>query len=447
MVKHSHGQNTQATLFKGLAASALFVLYSTVALAQPLDIDALKSAAEGGDAAANLTLGEAYLYGTGGAEADPARAAAYLDTATAGGDPAALQFLGEALIWGTHLPRDLERGAALLGEAAAAGDARARRVLGEQLVGGWILDQNMAQGKKLLEAGSEAGDPLAKIALGKFYLHGPLPQNWRKSEALFESAAAAGEAAGLADLGAMIMWRERGWQKAEKMLRRAGDMGESTAWVSLAEGAMYGYLGPKSRRKFDEFAALARAQGEDRIDVLDAQRSIWGISMRASGPKTLETLENAAQAGNREALLFLVALTRNGNQYNIRKDPARAQGYLTEHAALLTPDEREQLAITITAAKANRPAQFKAVVEDVRNMAAPMSPWFANELYAANPNVAFYMLQEREREAGLYRGPLDGFAGPKTVNATYRLCKTLRGASGCADAVFDADMVTRLLMY
>ena len=450
--------------------------------AQEPDLEGLGAEAEQGDAGAQRILGEALVFGIGGAEQDVEAGRRLLEAAAAAGDNRAKASLGKILLDGYYLPAEPLKALPLLEEAASAGVAQARaslggallwgevvepepararvllqqaaqqgdddalRILGEQLVGGWVLDRDAETGLAMLEEAIRKGDRKAKVALGALLLHGTgVPADPRRALALFEFAAAAGNGAGLKHYGEWLMWSERDPAAAETYLQRAGELGEGSAWTGLAEGAMYGYLPPHSRAKFDGYAERARAAGEERIATLEAARRMWGISMRASGPETIELLEQAAEDGNASALKYLVALVRDGNNLNVRKRPDQARDYLERFGDLLTPKEAEQLAMTVDAAVAKDPSAYAVIAENLGRHPELKSVWFGKELYRANPNVAVFVLQADMKRRGVYSGPLNGLATRTTLRALFRDCMTLQDTARCGDSVMHPDVVGALL--
>ncbi|WP_287185830.1 hypothetical protein, partial [Rhodovulum sp.] len=188
-----------------------------------------------------------------------------------------------------------------------------------------------------------------------------------------------------------------------------------------------------------------RALGQDRVDVLEAERQMWGISMRANGPAALAILEEAVERGNAEALKALVALKRDGNGMNVRRDRAGAREALDRYGELLTPTEAAQLGLSLRVAEARTPQDFAPLAQAL-DMAGPLrSAWFAGQLNAANPNFAIYLLQKRMRDEGLYAGPLDGVATRSTLRAMLRACHMLADTSGCADSVMNPRVIAALL--
>ncbi|SFR43730.1 hypothetical protein SAMN04488005_1945 [Yoonia tamlensis] len=304
------------------------------------------------------------------------------------------------------------------------------------------------EGLQLLESQAEAGNTAAMIELGALYLYGTiLPQDWPRALEYFEAAAEAGDPDGIYQYAMMLMWSERAPARAEAMLQRAGNLGATKAWVTLAEGAMYGYLGggSVSRAKFAGYAAQAHAAGEERIAVLEATRFMWGISVRASGPQTIAVLEQAADAGNSEAAMFLIRLVRSGNRYNIRREPDRASAYLEQYRDLLSQAQIWQLQIAIAAQTARSATQMADIVARLDAQPQLITQGFGADLLTANENVAIYVLQTRLAAQGHAVGQLDGFAGNRTLRAMNAACREIAPLAACADSVMRPDLVALLI--
>lgn len=408
---------------------------------------ALRSAAQNGDLDAQRILGQHLLYGWV-LEQDKAQGLEWLEKAVAAGQPAAASALGQVLLWGGPVAQDTARATALLGTAADAGDVTAQRILGEQLVTGATLPQDTARGLDLLERAVDAGDAEAQVTLGKLFFNGTgLEEDKNRARALFEAAAESGNGEGLADYGENLMWSLRAPAQAQAMLERAATLGATRAWVTLAEGAMYGYLGggSASRAKFDGYAEKARAAGEDRIAVLEAQRKMWGISMRADGPGTLAGLRDAADNGNAAAARYLIELLRDGNDLNIKRDLAAAKEALDSYGALLGDTASAQYALTLRAAQARDPEAYAPVAQSFEDSADLKSDWFGQEIAKANPNVAYYILQKRLRAEGIYDGPLDGYATRDSIRAVYKACRRFETAPICRDGLLKPEILGALL--
>lgn len=308
--------------------------------------------------------------------------------------------------------------------------------------------RNVAGGMALLEKSAAAGSVKAMLTLGSLYLYGGLtPSNRSRALEYFEQAAAAGDGSGLAQYGMMLMWGESDWPRAEKILIRAGNMGDAGAWATLAEGAMYGYLGGGrySRAKFDGYAAKARAAGNSRIEVLDAIRQMWGISMRADGPAVVAKLRAAADQGNVDAAKYLISLLRDGNGMNVPRDRAAATEAVSRYASLLTKTEIWQYTLSIDAALASAPAGYAAIASEMAAHPAWITKPLGGELQKANLRATMYVLQAQLKAKGLYQGPLDGLAGKGTLRAMYTACDALFDRSGCDDNLLRPDVVAALV--
>ncbi|MBV1863527.1 MAG: sel1 repeat family protein [Rhodobacteraceae bacterium] len=405
----------------------------------------LEQSADGGNTAAKATLGKILLDGYYLAK-DSRRGLLFLEEAAAAGSARAQVTLGNAFLWGLNVDTDLERAQSLLGQAAESGNIEALRVLGEQLIGGWVLDGDIQSGLPMLENAVAKGDAKAKVILGTFILDGTqLEQDQAHALELFEEAAQSGNGEGLERYGETLMWSKRDPVAAESYLRRAGELGRGSAWVALAKGAMYGYLGRNSRAKFDEFAQKAHDAGEGRVALLDAERQMWGIRMQASGPLTIVGLEKEAEVGNKAALEYLIGLVRNGNQLNIRKNIDQAYGYLDQFSTLLTPTEIVQYTLTIDAAKANTITAYRVLSEKLERQPELKSLWFGKELFAANPNFVIYHLQVGLKRKGIYTGKLNALATGLTLRALNQECMTLKDTSRCGRTPLHPDVIGALL--
>ncbi|NIY77857.1 sel1 repeat family protein [Celeribacter sp. HF31] len=408
----------------------------------------LEAAAASGDVAAQHLLGQHLLNGWVLPQ-DVPRGLSLLETLAETGHVGALTDLGQAYLWGTALPADPDVAVPYLERAATNGGTEAQRILGEQMIGGWVLPRDVTRGQAYLDQAISGGDVEARIALGKLQLYGiGVPKDEAAALAQFEAAAEAGNGHGLAAYGDALMWEFTDPPRAEALLQRAGEMGASEAWVSLARGAMYGYLGggSVSRAKFDGYAEKALNAGEEDVAVLEATRQMWGINMRASGPETIAILREAAEGGNAAAARFLIALLRDGNGLNLRRDRAEAAAALDQFGPLLSDKEQAQYALTLRAATARTPKAYAPVAADYAAHPELHSGWFAQELLKANPNVAVYILQKQFAEEGLYRGALDGFATRQTLRAVYKACLGLEHPERCNDSVMRSDIMGALLV-
>lgn len=304
------------------------------------------------------------------------------------------------------------------------------------------------QGLALLETAAANGNVPAQLELGGVYLYGTLlPKDLPRARGYFDSAAAAGDWSGLAQYGMMQMWDQTDWRSGQALLESAGEKGVGSAWLTLAQGASYGYLGggKASRAKYQAYADKARAAGEEGLALLEAERLQWGISQRADGRKALDGLHKAAESGNRAAAKQLITLLRDGNKYNIHPDPAAAKTALQTFGALLNGTETWQFERSLQAASAKGAQDYAALAAAIAAQKDQVNGNFGEMLLKANPNALVYVLQTRLAAAGHDIGKPDGFAGRKTINALHAACLQNLSAAGCADSMLPPEVMAAVL--
>lgn len=407
----------------------------------------LERAVANGDVSAMTTLGEHLVYGWV-LPKDVEAGVQLLAAAADKGSAEAQNVLGQVYLWGTAVDTDASRAERYLLAASKQGQPEAMLTLGQQLVSGGVFSPDLPTGLRWLERSAEANNSKALVALGEIYWRGKfVERDPDRAQQYFEDAAALGDGSGLTLMGTELMWREINATKAEEMLQRAGELGATEAYVRLAEGAMYGYLGggSLSRKKYDGYAAQAMDAGENRLAVLEAERKLWGIGTRADGAEAVAILTTAAETGNADAAKYLIGLLRDGNNLNVRRSKMGAEDALNRFGDLLSEKERSQYALTLKAAAARTPERYAPVAEAFEQQSKIWSLWFGMELYKANPNVAFYILQRRLADEGKYAGALNGYATRLTLDAVNRACREKLDRSLCDDNVMRPDVIGALL--
>ena len=407
----------------------------------------LEQAAEQGDLAAMRALGMHLVYGWVLSK-EVSKGLDLLEQAASGGDADAQNDLGQIYLWGLAGLKDAKQSRKYLEASSAQGHLEAMRTLGKQLVMGTLFEQDVNAGIGHLKAALAQDDAKSYVTLGVLYLEGsgvPLDRDTARKN--FEKAADLGDGEGLLRFGENTMWQEIDSTIAEDALLRAAEIGETKAYVVLANGAMYGYLGggSVSRKKYQTYADKAVEAGEEYIAVLEAERLLWGIGVRASGPRAIESLTSAADQGNSEAARFLIALLRDGNNLNVRQSSADAQKALLKYSGLLSQKQREQYDLTLKAARAKTPSAYAPVADAFMERTDLSSTWFGKEIYKANSNVAFYILQVRLKYEGLYKGTVHGLATRQTLKAVFEACLKSVAPKICKDNVMRADVIGALL--
>jgi len=193
-----------------------------------------RTAADKGDANAQVNLG--FLYGTGG-----------------GG-----------------LPKNDREAARLFKLAADQGNANAQVNLGifnEEGRGG--LPKNDREAARLYKLAADQGNANAQVNLGAFYHEGSggLPKDDREAARLYKLAADQGDADGQVNLGAFYHEGSGGLRaddrEAARLFKLAADQGDAGGQVELGEFYRFGRGGvPKDDREAARLFKLAADQGD-----------------------------------------------------------------------------------------------------------------------------------------------------------------------------------------
>ena len=448
-------------------------------------LDYLQKGVAAGSLDARLTLGKQLITGWV-LPKNPNEGLKLLEAAIASGDVNAKVILGEIYAYGYYLPRDIEKGLALLQSAASvenrealeilgslylsgsgfehnpikaedflqrsikAGSKDAARILGEAMIAGAGVKKNAAEGLKLLEAAGVKGDARSLIVLGRYYLDGKHAKpDLKRGRAYYEQAAALGNTDGVQQLGNSLIWSKASSdvKLAEKYLILAGNAGHGSAWYTLAQGAIFKKMGKGGTAKYTDFRDKARALKEPNIEVLEAQRWMWGMGGVKSNPaKTLAILEQAADAGNATAARYLIGLMQNGNYY-FKKSQSKARAYAKRYGK--PPSIAEKLDQMI-----QYDAPGKADINSLASMSKEIASHpeleteaFYIRVFKANQNLYSYRLQTALKAQGLYKGVLDGIVGDQTIAALQVACDSRLGPAKCTGNLLSANIVVAIISH
>lgn len=133
-----------------------------------VDLDALRTLAEQGNADAQLRLGKAYAAGTG-VKRSYKEAAQWYRKAVDAGSLAAHTALGELYEAGQGVPSDYAEAAKLYRAAAEKGEVGAQYSLAEMLQAGRGITKDHVEAAKWYRAAADQGDPLAQYNLAQRY--------------------------------------------------------------------------------------------------------------------------------------------------------------------------------------------------------------------------------------------------------------------------------------
>ena len=199
-----------------------------------------RSAAEGGDADAQVRLGLSYSGGDG-VRQDHAEAARWYRLAAEQGHGAAQVMLGASYASGHGVPLDQTKAAQWFLLAAEQGNAAAQYQIGRCYHAGSGVQRDLVEAARWYRLAAEQGEVNAQLKLGALYSLGKgVPQDHEESVRWYRLAALQGHADGQHALG-FAYSQGHGVRKDEveaaKWIRLAATQGNTVAQMAL--GAMY----------------------------------------------------------------------------------------------------------------------------------------------------------------------------------------------------------------
>ena len=215
-------------------AVAWFLLAVTPASAQ--DYEALRHAAEQGDARAQHDLGVGYATGEGVPQ-DDAEAVRWYRLAAEQGLAESQVNLGGMYDNGRGVPQDNAEAVRWYCLAAAQGDATAQYNLGQNYTTGEGVPQDGAEAVRWYRLAADQGHATAQYNLGFIYENGEgVPLDYAEAERWYRLAAAQGDASAQLNLGVMYATGEGVPQddaEAVRWWRLAAAQGNATAQGNL----------------------------------------------------------------------------------------------------------------------------------------------------------------------------------------------------------------------
>lgn len=266
-----------------------------------------RKAADGGNLRALATIGVMYEAGRGGLGKDELEALKYYRKAADAGDPRGLARLGNMYALGTGgLTRDEVQAASLYRRAAEGGEylgmLNLARMYGRGAGG---LPKDDVQAGNWLRRAAETGDPAAMTNVGDFYLQGLfLPQDAAVAVSLYRKAAEAGNSGGMNSLGTMYERGLGGLSKddaqAATWYRKSATAGNAAAMNNLGilfqEGR--GGLGLNEVEALGWFRKGAEAGNVDAMHNIGLMYSRGRAGLNKNEKTALSWFRQAAEGGN-----------------------------------------------------------------------------------------------------------------------------------------------------
>jgi uncharacterized protein len=439
--------NTEAANTLGEQLVTGWVLTQDVARGEKI----LRGLIAKGDSKAMLIVGRCLVWKIG-IKGKVATGVEMLERAAAAGQTDASAVLAGTYLWGAPgVTKNIKKAIAHYEKALATGHVNATREYGELLVTGWAEMQDTRRGEELLRGLVKKGDMKAIGVLGRILLNGEgLSKNVDAGVAMLRQAAKSGDIDSKLALGTHLVWgakslKER--KEAQKLLTDAALGGEKTAWYTLAEGAAYGKLTPEATKLFPTYEREARAAGIDKIEILAAQRSLWGLGVERNQKAAVKHLEKAAAAGNAAAFDYLITMVKADTALPYKTRRERIRSYLKSVAKGLPDSERAQRTVLIEAMFTRSIEGIALLEAEIKAKPFAKSPDFHRLLHQYNENAAMFVVQKALKSSQIYDGDLNGFATDSTILAIRKACKGRMPKLRCTDNVLSPATLALIAVF
>lgn len=203
--------------------------------------------ADNGDVAAQVALGNLFLYGARGVEQSPALALEYFKTAAEQGDASSLSQLGKMYLRGIGVEQNNETALEYFTQAAKEGHSQAQNGLGYMALHGHSGAVNIQVALKNFKAAAEKGLAEAQFNLGEMYFEGNgVERQLATALQYFQKAAQQGHTKAIHRLGIMHLTGVGTVKSCEiglKLIKTVAERGSwsgvlNTAYRSFLEGSM-----------------------------------------------------------------------------------------------------------------------------------------------------------------------------------------------------------------
>lgn len=223
------------------------------------------------------------------------------------GDAAAQIQLGDACLEGDGAPKDLAQAFRWFESSAKQGHAEAQCRLGYMIVTGTGVPKNIRMARRWFRAAAKQGHSGAQLNLGMMYLSGEdIGQSDTSAETWFRKAARQGRKEAIYHLG-MLHVQQRckapDTKKGLKLLTQAAEEGYPSAQYALAEILMAGDHAPRDPDTAQIWLAKAAEGGHAKAKSLLSGHDPHDAEMTPAEKK-----RQALEDENREFLLFIALL-------------------------------------------------------------------------------------------------------------------------------------------
>lgn len=282
------------------------------------------------------------------------------------GDAAAQVALGNACRLGRGVAQDHTQAARWYGLAAQAGDARGQYSLGVMADLGLGMGQSDTEALRWYLAAAQGGDLGAQFNLGNMIRHGrgcaadpAVAAQW------YRKAAKGGDAGALFALGTLYETGSGVGQddlKAADLYRQAAERGDADAQFNLSNMLRQGRGGDLDWAESASYCQRAAEQGLALAQLNFGLMLSAGLGVAQDDAAAVHWFREAAAAGEPRAQYQLARMYENGR--GVRKDSKAAAEWCGKAAAAGNPQAQYDMALThLGQDKAEAARLFRAAAE------------------------------------------------------------------------------------
>ncbi|SEG64935.1 TPR repeat [Thalassococcus halodurans] len=326
---------------------------------------------------------------------------------------------------------DQQDGMAELEALWADGDQRAGSTLAQAHYYGWSGQVDHEKSLAIFRQLADQGDAYALDRIAVFYRYGyVVERDYAQAMNYYQQAVDAGREKSMFGLADVQVRLNRG-SAALRTLQKASEAGLEDAGLEIAVGHInrdFGYSTDVQKG----VSALLSGIEEDKIDYKIAAVELLAEGRRFSTdvPALVAALEAEADQGNASAAGALIQLTREKPGL-VENAWRKRQDYLEAYSEILSDRTRATETVYLTL-DSKRPREVGPALSDL--LAGYQDDAFRygfQRVFWEDKNAYTYLLQEKLKDLGLYKGNVNGLMTKNTVRAVLSFCRRVEIYDEC----------------
>ncbi len=326
---------------------------------------------------------------------------------------------------------DQQDGMAELEALWANGDQRAGSTLAQAHYYGWSGQVDHEKSLAIFRQLADQGDAYALDRIAVFYRYGyVVERDYTQAMNYYQQAVDAGREKSMFGLADIQVRLNRG-SAALRTLQKASEIGLEDADLEIAVGHINRDFGYSTDVQKGVNALLSGIEG-DKIDYKIAAVELLADGRRFSAdvPALVAALEAEADQGNASAAGALIQLTREKPGL-VENAWRKRQDYIEAYSEILSDRTRATETVYLTL-DSKRPRDVGPALSDL--LAGYQDDAFRygfQRVFWEDKNAYTYLLQEKLKDLGLYKGNVNGLMTKNTVRAVLSFCRQVEIYDEC----------------